>query len=176
MIDPDRTLASVIIPRIGAFFLLIGYGFAVAQVGRLMWVTASEGYSSWIPVLVFLAPTAILGLASALLVLWRKPLGTRLVIPFLALLTVTAFVTFFELPPVGAFLDDYEQASLARGVEVPQYLADNGTTPEEYIQDETGDIRAQGALGSLAAGLIYGVTTLRGSRGRTAQAKAQAKA
>jgi hypothetical protein len=166
----------MIIPRIGAIFLLIGYGFAVAQVGRLMYVSASEGYSSWIPVAVFLAPTAIVGMASALLVLWRKPLGYRLVIPFLALLVVTAFITFFQLPPVGAFLDDYEQAALARGVEVPEYRADNGVTPSEYVEDETGDIRAQGALGALAAGVIYGVATLRGSRTRAKGAKARAEA
>ncbi len=162
----------MIIPRIGAIFLLIGYGFAVAQVGRLMYVTASEGYSSWIGVAIFLAPVAIVGIASALLVLWRRPLGYRLVVPFLVLLGVTAFVTFFGLPPVGGFLDDYEQASLARGVEVPEYLADD-TTPEEYIEDETGDIRAQGGLGALAAGIVYGATTLRrGPRAKAERAKA----
>lgn len=165
----------MIIPRIGAVFVLIGYGFAVAQVGRLMYVTASEGYSSWVGVAIFLAPTGIIGLASALLVLWRKPLGYRLAIPFLVLLGATAVMTFFELPPVGGFLDDYERATLARGVEVPEYLAGD-KTPAEYVEDETGDIRAQGALGAVAAGVIYAATTLRGTRRRAAEARADGKA
>ena len=164
----------MIIPRIGALFLLIGYGFAVAQVVRLVYVTASEGYSSWIAVLMFLAPTAIVGLASALLVLRRKPLGQQLAYVFCILLGVTAVFLFFQLPPIGGFLDDYEQASLARGVRVPTYLADNGTTPAEYIHDETDDIRMQGALGSIAVIVVYAATVLRGTRARPKQASAKA--
>ena len=33
-------------------------------------------------------------------------------------------MTFFRIPPVGEFLDDYEAAALARGVTVPPYLQD----------------------------------------------------
>ena len=122
----------------------------------------------------FLTPTGLLGLASALLVLGRKPLGVRLALPFCVLLAITAIMTFFEVPPVGGFLDDYEQASLARGVDVPTYLEEKGTTPEEYIQSETGDVRAQGALGSIAVLVIYVATVLRGSRTRPKQASAKA--
>jgi hypothetical protein len=165
----------MIIPRIGAILLLVGYGFAVAQVGRLMYVTASEGYSSWVPLAIFLAPTGILGLASAVLVLWRKPLGVRLALPFCVLLVVTAVITFFQLPPVGSFLDDYEQASLARGVNVPTYLEEKGVRPEEYIRSETDDVRGQGALGAIAMMIVYVATVLRGSRTRPA-GQAQAKA
>lgn len=156
----------MIIPRIGAMLLLVGYGFAVAQVGRLMYVTAREGYSSWIPVAIFLAPTGILGLASAVLVLWRKPLGVRLALPFCVLLAATAVITFFQLPPVGSFLDDYEQASLSRGVNVPTYLEEKGVRPEQYIHDETGDVRGQGAIGAIAMMVVYIATVVRGSRAR----------
>ena len=83
----------MIIPRIGAICLLIGFGFAVAQVSRLMYVTAREGYSSWLPVALLLAPTAILGLASAILVLRRRSLGIRLALPFCGLLVITAVIT-----------------------------------------------------------------------------------
>jgi hypothetical protein len=164
----------VIIPRIGALFLLIGYGFALSQVVRLLYVTGSEGHSSWIAVLGFLAPTGVLGIASSLLVLARKPLGTQLAYPFCVCLGVTAVFLFFQLPPVGHFLDDYEQASLARGVKVPPYLAENGTTPEQYIHNEAGDIRMQGALGSIAVIVVYAATVLRGSRARPGVAKAKA--
>lgn len=159
----------MIVPRIGAIFLLIGFGFAVAQVGRLMYVAAREGYSSWFPVMLLLAPTAILGLASAILVLRRHPLGIRLAWPFCGLLVITAVITFLGLPPVGAFLDDYEQAALARGVTVPPYLAEQGMSPEEYVESETKDVRAQGAIGSIALALIYGATVARGGRARIEQ-------
>jgi hypothetical protein len=164
----------MIIPRIGALLLLVGYGFAVAQIVRLLYVTGSEGYSSWVAVLVFLAPTAVLGLASALLVLGRKPLGTQLAYPFCVCLGVTAVFLFFQLPPFGGFLDDYEQASLARGVKVPTYLSEQGKTPAQYVHDETGNIRLQGALGSIAVLVVYVATVLRGARARPRAAKAKA--
>lgn len=159
----------MIIPRIGAIFLLMGFGFAVAQVGRLMYVAARGGYSSWFPVALLLAPTAILGVASAILVLRRHPLGIRLAWPFCGLLLITAAITFLELPPVGQFLDDYEQAALARGVTVSPYLVEQGVTPEEYVASETKDIRTQGAIGSIALALVYGATVARGGRARIAQ-------
>lgn len=159
----------MIIPRIGAICLLVGFGFAVAQVGRLMYVTAREGYTSWIAVALLLAPTAILGVASAILVLRRRPLGIRLALPFCGLLVITAVVTFFGLPPVGRFLDDYEQAALARDVIVPPYLAEQGMTQEEYVESETKDVRAQGAIGMIALALVYGATVARGGRARIEQ-------
>jgi hypothetical protein len=166
----------MIIPRIGAICLLIGFGFAVAQVGRLMYVTAREGYSSWIPVALLLAPTAILGLASAILVLRRRPLGIRLAWPFCGLLVITAVITFFGFPPVGEFLDDYEQAALARGVTVPPYLAEQGMGPEEYVESETKDVRAEGAIGSIALALVYAATVARGGRARIEQLTKKRKA
>jgi hypothetical protein len=159
-------MAAMLIPRVGAICVLIGFGFAVAQIGRLMYVTAREGYSSWIPVAIFLAPTIVLGLSSAILVLWRKPLGTRLAAPFCVLLLITAVMTFFGTPPIGRFLDDYERAALARGVDVPPYLAEKGTTPADFVASETSDVRSQGAIGAIALALVYGATVVRGSRAR----------
>lgn len=170
-------MPQMLIPRIGAILLLVGYGFAVAQVGRLMYVVARQGYSSWIGVALFIAPTAIVGLASAILVLRRQPLGTRLALPFCVLLAVTAAMTFFDAPPVGSFLDDYEQASLERGVDVPPYLAESGTTPAEYVASQAADVRSQGALGAIALVVVYVATVVRGSRARLERlsAKQQAK-
>jgi hypothetical protein len=163
----------MIIPRIGAICLLIGYGFAVASIGRLMYVTAREGFTSWIAVAIFLAPTAILGLASAVLVLRRRAMGTRLALPFCVLLAATAVVTFFDLPPVGGFLDDYEQAAVARGVDVPPYLAEQGMTPQEYVEGEAKDVRTQGAVGALALVVVYVATVVRGGRERLAAMSAK---
>ncbi len=146
--------------------LLIGCGFAIATVARLLYVTGSEGYRSWIGAVAFLAPTAVLGLISALLVLARKPLGTRLAYPFCLLLGMTALMLCLEAPPFGAFLDDYETAALRRGAQVPEYLADKGTSPAEYIADEVDSIRLQGVLGSVAILVVYAATVLRGTRSR----------
>jgi hypothetical protein len=154
----------MIVPRIGAFLLLIAYGFAAASLGRLMWVTAREGYTSWIAVLALIAPAAILGIASALLVLWRKPLGVRLAGPLCVVLVLTAIMTFFELGPVGGFLDDYEAAALERGVDVPPYLEARDVTPAEYIESKANDVRSQGALGAIIVVVLYGITVIRGSR------------
>jgi len=154
----------MIVPRIGALCLLIAYGFAAASVGRLMYVTASEGYNSWLAVLAFIAPAAILGIASALLVLWRNPLGVRLAGPLCIVLVITAVMTFFELPPVGRFLDDYQTAALARGVDVPPYLEARDVTPAEYVESQANDVRSQGALGAIILVVLYGITVLRGSR------------
>jgi hypothetical protein len=156
----------MVIPRLGAIFLLIGYGFAVSQIGRLMYVTAREGHESWIAVVLVLLPIGVLGLASALLVLWRKPLGRTLGFPFCVLLGIVAIMTFFTLPPFGGFLDDYEQASLDRGVNVPRYLEEQGVTPEQFIEDETNDVRAQGGLGAIVAIVVYAATVLRGGSRR----------
>ncbi len=156
----------MIIPRIGAIVLLVGYGFAVASIGRLMYVTAREGYSSWVPVAILIAPSAVLGIASAVLVLMRNPLGTRLALPFCIILGVTAVMTFFQLPPVGRFLDDYQKAELARGVTVPPYLENQGVTEAEYVDGQVGDVRGQGALGAIAVIVIYIATVVRGGRDR----------
>ena len=156
----------MLIPRIGAIVLLVAYGFAVASIGRLMYVTAREGYSSWIPVAILLAPSAILGITSAVLVLRRNPLGTRLALPFCIVLGATAIMTFLQLPPVGRFLDDYQKAELARGVTVPPYLANQGVTPAEYVESQVGDVRGQGAIGAIAVIVIYIATVVRGGRDR----------
>ena len=168
-------MAGMIIPRIGAILVLVAYGFAVAAIGRLMYVTASEGYSSWVPVAIMLAPSAILGAASAILVLMRHPLGTQLALPFCIVLGITALMTFFRVPPVGQFLDDYEIAAVTRGVTVPQYLQNQGVTPQEYVENEVGDIRGQGALGAIGIIVIYIATVVRGGKDRV-QAEKQARA
>jgi hypothetical protein len=159
----------VIVPRIGALCVLIAYGFAAASIARLMYVVAREGYSSWAGVTLFILPAAILGLTSAFLVLLRKPLGVRLALPFVIVLAITAAMTFVGAPPVGGFLDDYEQAALARGVDVPAFEEAQGTTPEDWVEHQTSDVRTQGAVGALVLVIVYTATVLRGSQSHRAQ-------
>jgi hypothetical protein len=166
----------MVLPRIGAILLLIGYGFAAASVARLMYRVASEGYSSWVPVAIFLAPAAILGMASAVLVLFRKPLGRTLVKPFLVVLIATGIITFAGLPPVGTFLDDYEEAAIEHGVDVPDYYEAKGLDERDFVESETGDVRSQGGIGAIGLGVIYAVLVLRGSRAPARKAGAQSSA
>jgi hypothetical protein len=88
----------------------------------------------------------------------------RLALPLCIVLFLTAIITFFELPPVGGFLDDYQAAALERGVDVPPYLEARDVTPEEYVESRANDVRSQGALGAIIVVIVYGVTVLRGSR------------
>jgi hypothetical protein len=97
-------------------------------------------------------------------VLWRNPLGVRLAGPLCIVLVITAVMTFFELPPVGRFLDDYQAAALERGVDVPPYLEARDVTPAEYVESQANDVRSQGALGAIILVVLYGITVLRGSR------------
>jgi hypothetical protein len=158
----------MIVPRIGALLLLIAYGFGAAQLGRLMYVVASEGSGSWVGVALLIAPAAIVGLPSAGLVLFRKPVGFRLALPLCVILAIIALITLFEIPPVDGFLADYETASLARGVELPPYQEAQGVTPIEYVESRSGDVRFQGGLGALILVAAYFFTVVRRSGGRLA--------
>jgi hypothetical protein len=141
----------MLVPRIGALVLLIGLGFAVAQVLQLVYVVAAEGYRSWLAVVGFLLPTIVVAGASALLIMRRHPLGRRLVLPVVALTIATGVVTLVGAPPVGRFLDDYEEAALARGVEVPEYRREQGWSERRYVEQRTSDVRSQGVLGAIGA-------------------------
>jgi hypothetical protein len=145
----------VLLPRLGALVLLIGFGFALAELGELVYVVAVEGYTSWLVLLAFLAPTGIVAVASAVLVLRRHPLGARLAPVLLVLVVVTSVITLLGLPPVGQFLDDYEQAALARGVEVPPFEQEEGLSEEEYVEQKARDVRAQGSVGAIGAVGLY---------------------
>jgi hypothetical protein len=147
----------VLLPRIGALILLIGFGFALAELGELVYAVAVEGYSSWLVLLAFLAPTGIVAVASAVLVLRRHPLGARLAPVLLVLVVATSVITLLGLPPVGQFLDDYERAALARGVEVPTFEREAGLTPQEYVEQKARDVRAQGSVGAIGAVGLYAV-------------------
>ena len=78
------------------------------------------------------------------------------------MLFITAAMTFLELPPVGRFLDDYQRAALARGVDVPAYV--EARDHAAGVGGEGKDVRSQGAVGAIVLIIIYAATVLRGSR------------
>ena len=156
----------MLVPRIGALVLLVGLGFGLAQVLQLVYVVAAEGYTSWLPVLGFLVPLGAVAVLSAVLVLKRQRLGARLAPLLVALTLVTAAITFFAWPPVGSFLDDYEEAALARGVTVPQYRQEQGWDEARYVEQRTKDVRSQGVLGAVFGVVLYAaLVRARGRRG-----------
>lgn len=170
-----RTLATFV-PRIGAVVLLIGFGFGVATFARTAFVVGREGYTSWLWMLLFLLPTAAVGVGSAVLVLRRQDLGLRLAVPFAAMALMSAIVAFVGGAPVGGFLDDYEAARLERGLTVPPYEAEKGMTQAEYADSLVGDLKVQ-ALYYLAAVVAY-IVLIRWGRvpPRPARQKARASA
>ena len=53
---------------------------------------------------------AALAMASAILVLLRRPAGRRLVAPLVALVAIAALFTLLDLPPVAGVIDGYRTA------------------------------------------------------------------
>lgn len=163
----------MIIPRVGALILLGGFGYAFVTYARLAYITGVEGYTSWAWVLLFLLPSGILGVASAILVLRRDDRGRRLVMPFVVVTTVSALLSLAGAPPVGGFLDDYEAASLERGVTVPPYERNEGLSEEEYIDSQANDLKLTGSLTAIGTAAIYAFMARRGQRKPKQSAAAQ---
>ena len=169
----------MLLPRLGALIVLGGFAYGLAIFGRLAYVTAVEGFSTWAWMLLFLAPSAVLGITTAVLVLRNHPLGRRLTAPFAIVAVITGLLAIGNAPPVGSFLDDYKNASLLRGLEVPPFEVSQGLTTAEYAEKLGSDVRLQGALISMGAAITCYVMVRRGaifSRRRRAKRTADASA
>ena len=153
----------MLLPRIGALLVLGGFAYGLAIFGRMAFVTAVEGFWSWAWMLVFLAPSTVLGVAAAILILRRHALGRALTAPFMAITVVTGLWAIGSAPPVGSFVDDYETASLIRGIEVPPFEASQGLTAVEYAEKLAGDFKLQGALIAMGAAVAFFVMVRRGA-------------
>lgn len=161
------------LPRLGALIVLGGFAYGMALYGRMAYVTAVEGFSSWIWMLVLLAPMAILGTIGAIWVLRKTRSGRAFTLPLLVVSLLTGLWAIANGPPVGSFLSDFEDASLARGIEVPPYEASQGMSPADYAESLGGDYKLQGALIGVGAAVAFYVLVRRGAifvrRPRTTQ-------
>jgi hypothetical protein len=166
----------MIVPRVGALVLLVGFGYGLVTYAKLAYVTGVEGYWSWATTLAFLLPTGVLGVLAAILVLRRHALGQRLAVPFAVITIVSALLSLVGAPPVGGFLEDYEAAQVARDIEVPPYEASQNMTQAEYASKVAGDLRLQGALVAIGAALAFVAFTRRGVVPRRPTAAAQQQA
>ena len=155
--------AHMLLPRIGSLIVLGGFAYGLAIYGRMAYVTGVEGFWSWAWMLLFLAPSTLLGIAGAVLVLRQHRFGRMLTTPFMAVTVVTGLLAVANVPPVGGFLDDYQEAALERGVEVPPFEASQGLTEVEYAEKLAGDFKLQGALIAIGAAVAFYVMVRRGA-------------
>ena len=153
----------MLLPRLGALIVLGGFAYGLALYGRMAFVSGVEGFLSWAWMLLFLMPSAVLGIGAAVLILRSHPLGRVLTTPFVIVALITGLWAIGNAPPVGAFLDDYEAASIARGIEVPPFEQVQGLTPVEYAEKLAGDFKLQGALIAMGAAVAFYVMVRRGA-------------
>jgi len=153
----------MLLPRLGSLIVLGGFAYGVALYGRMAYVTAVEGFSSWAWMLLFLSPTAVLGIGAAILVLRQHRLGRLLTTPFMVVTLITGLIAVANVPPVGGFLDDYQAAQIARGIDVPPFEASQGLTTVEYAEKLAGDFKLQGVLIAIGAAVAFYVMVRRGA-------------
>ena len=163
----------MLLPRIGALLVLGGFAYGLATYMRMAYVVGIEGFWSWAWMLVFLAPMTILGIGASILFLKRDPRGHLLTKPFVIVTLITGLLAIGNAPPVGSFVDDFQTASIQRGIEVPPFEASQDMTPAEYAEKLAGDFKLQGALIAMGTAVAFFVMARRGTI-RKPKPKAQA--
>jgi HAAS domain-containing protein len=118
------------------------------ELHRLLGLVGSDAL--W-PFLALLAPTAAVAVASAVLVLCRRPLGARLALPLLAMTLLTAAVTVPGLPPAGAAFSGYRQA-VSQGYESSGC---DGRSLAACAGDHASEIRLNFSAGAVALATVY---------------------
>lgn len=92
------------------------------------------GSNSWIGALALTLPTALAGLAAALLVLIRHRAGLAAAYSFAALVVLSAVISVSNAPPVRPFLDDWKHV-----------------TADPSAADHADERRVNSAIGAVAA-------------------------
>ena len=136
--------------RLAALLMLAAMAASLPLAADLRGLNAHVGRSTG-AYFLFLAPTVILALASAVLVLLRRPLGARLVRPLAALVALTAVVTLLSLPPVDGVFAGYRDA-VARGYEAQGCAAQALAV---CAADHSDEIRVNYTVGALALTVLY---------------------
>jgi HAAS domain-containing protein len=131
--------------RIAASVLVAAMAASVPLAARLHSDLEAVGSHVLLPFLVLLAPTALVALASAVLVLRRSPLGTRLAKLLAVMVAVTAVVTAVPLPPASGVFSGYREA-VASGVDV---TGCNSRTAAACASDHAWEVRVNYTLGAL---------------------------
>lgn len=142
--------------RIAALVMLAAMAASVPLAVRLHSDLEKVQSNALPPFLVFLAPTAAVALASAVLVLRRSPLGVRLAKLLALMVVATALVMGLSLPPAGGVFSGYHQA-VASGIDV---AGCNGRSATACASDHAREIRVNYTAGALllTAAYLWAVT------------------
>jgi hypothetical protein len=124
--------------------------FDLAGLGR------QAGSRAWLWFFLFLAPTATVALVSCLMVLARRPRGTRLALLLAAMVAVTALVVVTDLPPAAGEFQQYRQAVRAGH----DTAGCTGRTLAACADDHSAEIRLYYAFGAvvLTGAYLWAVT------------------
>ncbi len=93
-----------------------------------------SGSDSWIGALVLTLPTALVGLAAAVLVLRRHGVALTAVYAFAALVAVSSLISLANVAPVRPFLDDWQRV-----------------TTDPQASDHADELRINSVIGAVAA-------------------------
>ena len=131
--------------RIAALVLLAAMAASVPLVVRLQSDLEHLQSHALLRFLLFLAPTAVVALVSAVLVLRRSSLGARLAKLLVVMVAVTAVVTAAPLPPASGVFSGYQRA-VATGIDV---TGCGGRSASVCAADHAWEIRVNYTAGAL---------------------------
>ena len=142
--------------RLAALTMLAAMAASLPLAADLQGLGVGQGSPAWLWFFLFLAPTALLALASCLGVLAGRPWGARLAWPLAAMVAVTAVVVLLDLPPAGAEFGQY-QAAVRAGHDTAGCA---GRSLASCASDHAWEIRTFYSLGALAlaAGYLWAVS------------------
>ncbi|HET6172799.1 MAG TPA: hypothetical protein VFD90_09340 [Gaiellales bacterium] len=135
--------------RLAALSILLAM-VASLPVATDLWNTNGHGGRAFWTYAIFLAPTALVAIASTVLVLLRRPAGARLIVPLAVLVTVTALWTVLDLPPVAGAFSGYRTA-VAHGYET----AGCGRAFAACADDRAGELRLNYTAGAVVLMAVY---------------------
>src|SRR4051812_554573 len=135
--------------RLAAVLLLLAL-LACIPLAAVLW-RVNHGDRGVILYAIFLAPAALVAMASATLVLLRHPDGRRLVAPLAVLVGIAAIFTVLDLPPVAGVISGYRGA-VTRGQESSGC---RGRQLGICAADHADEIRVNYTAGAIALTVAY---------------------
>jgi len=128
------------VSALGLVAPLVATGVVVGVVGgavgnREVFLEVYRGGShAWIGALALTLPTALVGVAAAVLVLARHRAGMAAACSFAVLVGVSAVISVTNAPPVGPFLSDWKHV-----------------TVDPHATDHADELRLNSAIGAVVA-------------------------
>jgi hypothetical protein len=137
--------------RLAALLMLAAMTASLPLAWTLSRLGRDQGSHAWAWFLVFLVPTAAVGLASCVLVLARRPAGAQLARVLAVMVLATAVVVTLDLPPAHAEFGQY-QASVRAGHDTTGCA---GRTLASCAADHAWEIRWYYSGGAVVLTAVY---------------------